>query len=159
MSEYCILGDNEGEINGNGRDFSMDAAIYMARVIHTDLVEAEASAWHWWLAVSPCDYKDGLVYIDYKKEDGDFYVSKMLWGFGNYSRFIRPGFQRIGIINPAGDEIDEDFLFSGYKNPETGELIRSYTTSEEKDFEYQRLVGTEKEVLIPAQSIVILIIN
>ena len=60
QSEYCILEDNS-EINGNGRDLGMDAALYMARVMHYDLTLANASAWYWWLAVSLYDYKDGLV--------------------------------------------------------------------------------------------------
>ncbi len=33
----------------------------MARVIHYDLTVGGASSWQWWLAVSPYDYKDGLV--------------------------------------------------------------------------------------------------
>lgn len=44
MSEYCILGDNGGEINGNGRDMGIDPALYLARVIHNDLTIANASA-------------------------------------------------------------------------------------------------------------------
>src|SRR5690606_32772591 len=40
QSEYCILGDNAGEINGSGRDLGMDAALYLARVIHQDLTIA-----------------------------------------------------------------------------------------------------------------------
>ena len=100
QSEYCILGDNEGEIKGEKRDLGMDAAIYTANVIHKDLVHANATAWQWWLAVSPYDYKDGLVYIDKNKSDGNFYQSKMLWALGNYSRFIRPGMIRVEASIP-----------------------------------------------------------
>lgn len=96
MSEYCPLEDNP-EINGNGRDLGIDMALYCSRVIHTDLVEANARSWQWWLAISPYDYKDGLVYIDKNKNDGDVLDSKMLWALGNYSRFIRPGAQRIVV--------------------------------------------------------------
>ena len=67
MSEYCILGGNEGEINGNGRDLGMKSALYLAQVIHQDLVIANAAAWNWWIAVSPYNYKDGLIYIDKNK--------------------------------------------------------------------------------------------
>lgn len=95
QSEYCILGDNNGEIDGNKRDLSMAAALYMATVIHRDLTVADAAAWQWWTAVSPYNYKDGLVYIDKNRKDGDIYPSKMLWVLGNYSRFIRPGAVRV----------------------------------------------------------------
>lgn len=101
QSEYCILGDNEGEIKGEKRDLGMAPALYIANVIHKDLVHANATAWQWWLAVSPYDYKDGLVYIDQNKSDGNIYQSKMLWAFGNYSRFIRPGMIRVEVSSSA----------------------------------------------------------
>lgn len=96
MSEYCILANNE-EISGGGRDLGIDPALYVARVIHFDLTAAHASSWQWWLAVSPYDFKDGLVYIDRDTQDGSYYDSKLLWGLGNYSRFIRPGSVRVGL--------------------------------------------------------------
>lgn len=123
MSEYCILGDNAGEINGNGRDLGIDAALYLAKVIHTDLAVGNASAWHWWLAISPYDYKDGLIYIDKQKQDGNYYKSKMLWALGNYSRFIRPGYKRVKINNGKGDALNQNFLYSAYKDPQTGNLV------------------------------------
>lgn len=97
MTEYSVIEDNI-EIKGPGRDLGIDPALYVARLIHTDLVVANASSWQWWLAVSPYDYKDGLVYIDNDKNNGEFYESKLLWGFGNFSRFIEPGYQRIGVL-------------------------------------------------------------
>ena len=99
QSEYCILGDNEGEIKGEKRDLGMASALYIANVIHNDLVYANATAWQWWLAVSPYDYKDGLIYIDQNKSDGNIYQSKMLWAFGNYCRFIRPGMIRVEVTS------------------------------------------------------------
>ncbi|UZD23218.1 xylanase [Algoriphagus halophytocola] len=123
MSEYCILGDNAGEINGYGRDLGMESALYLARVIHNDLTISNASAWHWWLAISPYDYKDGLIYIDKQKNDGDFYESKMLWALGNFSRFIRPGYQRVGVeINGVIGQ-NKGFLVSAYESPAANELV------------------------------------
>lgn len=94
MSEYCVLEDNE-VIKGSGRDLGIASALYIARVIHSDLVIANASAWHWWLAVSPYDYKDGLIYIDDAPNGGNYYDSKMLWALGHYSRFVRPEMKRM----------------------------------------------------------------
>lgn len=96
MSEYCILANNE-EIKGGGRNLGIDPALYVARLIHYDLTVAHASSWQWWLAVSPYDFKDGLVYIDKNQQNGRVYDSKMLWALGNYSRFIRPGAVRVGV--------------------------------------------------------------
>lgn len=94
QSEYCILGDNDGEINGAGKDTGIIPALYVAKLIYNDLVNANATAWQWWLAISPYDYKDGLVYIDKHKTDGQYHSSKMMWALGNYSRFVRPGMKR-----------------------------------------------------------------
>jgi O-glycosyl hydrolase len=96
QSEYCILGDQE-EVAGQGKDLGIDPALYIARVIHHDLTVANASAWHWWLAVSAYDYKDGLIYAEKNKNDGKLEDSKMLWALGNYSRFIRPGATRVNV--------------------------------------------------------------
>jgi len=103
QSEYCILGDNGGEINGQQRDTGMQSALYLARVIYADLVAANASSWQWWLAISPYNYKDGLIYIDKNKTDGSYTDSKMMWALGNYSRFIRPGMVRVAAELDASD--------------------------------------------------------
>lgn len=96
QSEYCILGDQE-EVKGPGKDTGIIPALYVARLIHHDLVVANAAAWHWWLAVSVYDYKDGLIYADKNKSDGTVEDTKLLWALGNYSRFIRPGAQRVAV--------------------------------------------------------------
>ncbi|MBO0359183.1 xylanase [Hymenobacter sp. BT186] len=122
QSEYCILGDNGGEINGNPRDLSITPALYLARVIHTDLAVANAAAWQWWLAVSPYNYKDGLVYIDKNKTDGTFQASKMLWALGNYSRYIRPGAVRVAAA--LADSVSAGHLLvSAYRSPNSKQLI------------------------------------
>jgi O-glycosyl hydrolase len=121
QSEYCILGDNAGEISGNKRDLGINAALYLASVIHTDLAVANASAWQWWTAISPYDYKDGLIYIDKNKTDGNFYSSKMLWAFGNYSRFIRPGAIRVDAHVSSGSATK--LLVSAFKKDEALTLV------------------------------------
>jgi O-glycosyl hydrolase len=178
QSEYCILGDNAGEIDGNKRDLGMSAALYTAKVIYEDLVAANASAWQWWLAVSPYDYKDGLVYIDKNKTGGNYYDSKMLWAMGNYSRFVRAGMKRIDVEVPV-----KNILVSGYKDTGNGTLvlvfvnassetvpvsldnekkisnrkIYSYTTSETKNLE--KNIAQINDLTIPAKSVVTLVIN
>lgn len=107
QSEYCVL-ENNKEIKGQGRDLGMNTALYVARLMHYDLTLTNASAWQWWLAVSPHDYKDGLVYTDNDTLNGNIYDSKLLWTFGNYSRFIRPGMQRIAVsISPEASLVKQ----------------------------------------------------
>jgi O-glycosyl hydrolase len=176
QSEYCILGDNAGEIDGNKRDLGITSAVYLAKVIHNDLVNANAAAWHWWVAISPYDYKDGLIYVDKNKTDGNYYPSKMLWALGNYSRFIRPGYVRIdnSVTNANADEL----LVSSYKNiadkqvvtvivnsssnatnlkveVKNGTVLRfkMYTTSVDSDLKPSGSISASQSVAIPAYSV------
>ena len=125
MSEYCILENNE-EIKGKGRGLGMQTALYVARVIHADLTIANASAWHWWLAMSPYDFKDGLIYHDKKTDDGAIYDSKLLWAFGNYARFIRPGASRISVSyadRDLTDTLQNGVLVSAYQNKDGSVVV------------------------------------
>jgi len=119
QSEFCILGDDAGEIKGDRRDTGMTAALYMARVVHNDLVYANAAAWQWWLAISPYDYKDGLIYIDKSERDGRFWDSKKLWALGNFSRFVRPGMERVESRVSA----EEGLLVSSFRDVASRKLV------------------------------------
>jgi O-glycosyl hydrolase len=125
MSEYCVLEDNP-EIQGRGRDLGMATALYVARVVHADLTVADAAAWHWWLAVSPYDYKDGLVYIDRSRTGGAIHESKLLWALGNFSRFVRPGMRRIEVERSDGLPTAEAIggvLVSAFRDPATDTTV------------------------------------
>ena len=147
QSEYCILG-GEDNTEGNVRDLDINSALYIARVIHTDLAIGNASSWQWWLGVSPADYKDGLVYVTdvngnmgelpATKNDGLIFKSKMLWALGNYSRFIRPGMIRVDAsIDGLSDSqaAASKLMISAYKNPATKEIVIAVinmTTADQK---------------------------
>jgi O-glycosyl hydrolase len=141
QSEYCILGDNDGEIKGEGRDLSINSGLYIAKVIHNDLVNANASAWHWWIAISPYDYKDGLVYIDKNKTDGNFQSSKMLWALGNFSRFVRPGAVRVEAVSSLASD---GLLVSSYQNTNK-ELVTVIVNSDNKSQEIKIDLGSGKQ--------------
>jgi O-glycosyl hydrolase len=104
----------------------MNTALEVAKLIHADLVLSSASAWHWWLALSIWNYKDGLLYTAWR-QPGDpesIIESKTLWVLGNFSRFIRPGFVRVQL---TGDHHSFDSLLgSAYLDPKTGNLVLVY---------------------------------
>jgi O-glycosyl hydrolase len=135
QSEYCIL-SGEDNTEGNRRDLGIDAALYIARVIHTDLALANAASWSWWLGVSPSDYKDGLVYVsdlagnmgelESTKTDGLIHKSKMLWAVGNFSRFIRPGMKRVSASLDNyfnAEETSKSLMISAYKDETLKQLV------------------------------------
>jgi len=121
QTEYCPLLGTDGK-GGGGRDLTMETALHTARVIHSDLTICNASAWHWWLAVSSYQFKDGLIYTDYRQK-GDpetIYPSKTLWVLGHFSRFIRPGSVR---LETRGTEKTDGLLVSAYRRQDGRELI------------------------------------
>jgi O-glycosyl hydrolase len=125
QTEYCLLEDNP-QVRGAGRPEGMDAALYVARVLHTDLTVADASVWNWWLAVSPYDFKDGLVYVDRDTLDGRVHASKLLWALGHYSRFVRPGMERISVSrsdSAATAPARRDVLVSAFTDPASGRSV------------------------------------
>jgi hypothetical protein len=117
QTEYCILGRD-----GPGRDLGMKPALRMARVMQMDLTLLDAREWSWWLALSPYDYKDGLLYTDYGKPGDPETVipSKLFWAFGNFSRFIRPGFTRIEV---AGASDPNGLLASAFRDAATNACV------------------------------------
>jgi hypothetical protein len=108
--------------NGHRRDLGMDTALNVARLMHVDLTVANAAGWSWWLALSPYDYKDGLIYTDWKKPgDSESVIeSKLLWAFGNFSRFVRPGMTRVAVRGSGGDL--DGLLASAYHNESSGRV-------------------------------------
>ncbi len=119
QSELCVMSNDTAIGGGGGRDLSMGTALYVAGIIHHDLCLANASAWHWWLGVSNARYKDGLVYADFNKarSDAEITDSRLLWSFGNYARFVRPGSIRIGVAGAGADLNDlSGVMISAYLN-------------------------------------------
>lgn len=119
QSELCIMSNDTPIGGGGGRDLTMKTAIYVAGIIHHDLCVANASAWQWWLGVSSGNYKDGLVYVDFNKTQSDAAVidSRLLWTFGNFSRFVRPGSIRVGVTGAQADVDDlNGVMISAYVN-------------------------------------------
>lgn len=184
QTEYCILGDKE-EVPGPGKDTGMVPALYVARLIHHDLTVANASVWHWWTSISVYDYKDGLVYADKNKTNGNVEDTKLLWAFGNYSRFIRPGAVRVGVSsansnvsNPKGlmvssyiNEADKTLVtvIINYADLDTSVKIglkekslssfQPYITAGKADEDLKPLekVSGDKAITIPRKSIVTLV--
>ena len=70
----------------SGSDSSIANGVYWARRIYQYMTQAQANAFHyWWLTSSG---NQGLI-------DTGAFPTKRLFTFGQYSRFVRPGFYRI----------------------------------------------------------------
>jgi hypothetical protein len=176
QTEFCNL-----NADGPGRDLGIDTALYVARVIHHDLVEAQVSSWQWWLAVSPHDYKDGLIYTDYARP-GDpetIFPSKTLWALGHYSRFVRPGAERVecagaddtrGVMASAYahdrdrtvtivivhyGQNDATLSLAGERLPETMDVYRT-TADDEVNVRHEGTWRKGEPLFVPGRSLVTL---
>ena len=186
VTEYCILEGTNGQ-GGNGRDLTMTTALDVARIIHFDLTTAYASAWQWWLAVSKYDYKDGLIFTNYgvTGTSQSIIPSKTLWALGNYSRYIRPGSQRIGcsgandkyglmasayldsagtkvilvFVNVGNNERELEFSFSGLDSSQEIKYLTPYITSNklEDNLKAYDPVSVDSIYKIPSKSVVTLV--
>jgi O-glycosyl hydrolase len=135
MTDFGVLGDICGSLNGYPRSTGIDYGLYVAKVIHNDLAISNASSWQWWLGINPYNYSDGLVYINtptgamdpsMSKTDGLVSDSKQLWCLGNFSRFVRPGMIRVdAVLNNQTDPVYAagDVMVSAYTDPVAKTLV------------------------------------
>ena len=75
----------------SGETSDIANGIYYAERIFLFMTVAQANAWHYWWIV-PYGSETGLM-------DTNAAPTKRLFTVGNYSRFVRPGYYRIGVSN------------------------------------------------------------
>lgn len=103
QTEYSMLGDGYKEGRA-GRVPAMDCALFLAKVIHDDLVYGNARAWQFWNSWEPADPAADTRYCLIALQpandsfaSGNAVATKNLWALGHYSRFVRPGMQRLRV--------------------------------------------------------------
>jgi O-glycosyl hydrolase len=152
QTEWCMLEAGEG-FPGYDEASYMDIALFMAKIIHSDLVYADVSSWCFWtsmdmerwehknrfLLVSLDPGKNGDPYTPVT-ESGAAEARATLWALGNYSRFIRPGYTRIetggaddlnGLMGSAYISADKKTITAVYVNMahETRKVNASFQNS------------------------------
>ena len=89
-----------------GSDDTIVNGVALAQEIHSFMTVAGANAYHyWWLQGSGTGSLVGNSWTT---------PAKRIYVIGNYSRFVRPGYYRIGVSNNAFTSI------SAYKNANSG---------------------------------------
>ena len=194
QTEYSMLADGYKE-GKQGRIPAMDCALFLSKVIHDDLVYGNAAAWQLWNSWEPgsADF-DTRYYVialnpaDKEYTDGSITATKNLWALGHYSRFIRPGMQRINVSRNdklTDVQIAQDVMVTAYANEKQIVLVAinytseartikpeisnfkvkdsfdEYLTTAEKDvnMKYTKLKNFKSGVELPARSIKTLVIN
>jgi O-glycosyl hydrolase len=111
-SEWCEM--------VNGSDVTMDSAFELARVLQEDLTVLDVVSWQNWVGIAPGGYRDGLIYVNEGKKTLN--PLKRLWGYGNYSKFIRPGYQRVEVSDSTLKEF-KPVAFTGTNDEGKKELV------------------------------------
>jgi glucuronoarabinoxylan endo-1,4-beta-xylanase len=91
-------------------DGSITNAMYWANKFHLFMTSAQVNAYHYWWLVSGNADNEGLT-------DQNGNAAKRMYALGNFSRFIRPGYYRIGVNNTASTA-----LISAYRYPNSGDI-------------------------------------
>ncbi|HEY3495384.1 MAG TPA: hypothetical protein VGK73_11885 [Polyangiaceae bacterium] len=91
------------------KNTGLDATLETAREIHRHLTVANVNAFHYWWLVS--DSGGGLL------ENG--VLTPQAYGLGHFSKFIRPGFERVELVaTPEGG-----IYTSAYVEPASGRVV------------------------------------
>lgn len=104
--------------------------MYLSKVIHNDVTVANVTSWSFWTAMDIPHYghKNRFLLISLTpaagewgdiREEGTYAVTHSLWVLGNYSRFIRPGYQRLSMTY---DE-SRDFFGLSWISPDGSEIV------------------------------------
>jgi glucuronoarabinoxylan endo-1,4-beta-xylanase len=101
----------------SGNDSSITDGVRWARETHNFMTTASANAFlYWWLVAEKTD-GEGLVNIN--TSNNTYTLNKRLYTLGNYARFVRPGYVRIGsTASPLAN-----VFTTSYKDPATGKFV------------------------------------
>ncbi len=90
-------------------DPTITNGLTVASWIHRSLVTGNVNAWHYWELVNVEGDNEGLL-------ASDFSVTKRLFVMGNWSRYVRPGWKRVGVTGAVSN-----VSVSAFKGP-TGDV-------------------------------------
>ena len=88
----------------NETDMGINSAVNTAVMMHNAIVTAGVNAWHYWWIHGPT----GTSLFPNNSST----PAKRLWAMGNYSRFVRPGFYRIGATATPASNV----MMTAYKD-------------------------------------------
>ena len=89
----------------DGPSTDITNGIMVATWIHNAIVDGGVSAWHYWWLISSNNDNEGIL-------NSGGIITKRLYTMGNFSKFVRPGYRRMGTAGGPGG-----VMITAYKDP------------------------------------------
>lgn len=129
QTEFSLLGIDE--ITEGRPSGYMDIAIFQAKVLHADLKYANVTSWSYWTSMEQERYNQKnrfeLLWLHAETEGsfdlrtgGTVEPNKTLWAYGNFSRFIRPGYIR---LEQSGADDLLGLMGTSWLSPDNGRIV------------------------------------
>lgn len=174
----------------------MDIALYMGKLIYSDLTFGNMTGWSYWTTFAQERYSQKnrfyLIRVNASGDTGEesygslrnggtLTADKNLWVLGNYSRFIRPGYKRIELVDDGdlnallgsawlsaeGDEIVAVLVnmkkaarkASFSLSAGSVESVKTYVTDKSRNLHYESGMTSTEGMEIPARSVVTVVMT
>lgn len=160
QTEWSMLGDQYdlSEFAGFEKATYMDIALYMTKVIHHDLVNANAVSWSYWTAMATerWGHKNRFLLIRLMPAGGDagnltqsgsHLATKTLWALGNYSLFIRPGYSRVELGLTGSNK---ELFGSAYLSADGKKLVAVYSNLSNENFDAKAAIKNAEVLNVKA---------
>ncbi|GHT51576.1 xylanase [Bacteroidia bacterium] len=144
QTEWSMMEDSG--IDGLPANYDyIDVAINMAKIIHSDMAYANAASWSFWTSMDMERWSQknrfNLVRVRPGNSDypttysqletaGAVTAEPTLWALGNYSLFIRPGYQRIQLT--GADDL-AGLMGTAYLAPDHSKIVAVYVNMANTD--------------------------
>lgn len=156
QTEWSMLSGGEGIPGDLALSSYMDNALFLAKVVYSDMAHAEVTSWSYWtaLGVEQWSHKNRFLLISLVPGAGIYgpitlsgtaSATKNLWTLGNYSYFVRPGYKRVKM---KGADDMAGLMGTAYLAPDSGKIVAVFVNMATEDKKVN--VGFENTSLIPA---------
>jgi O-glycosyl hydrolase len=144
----------------------IDVALDMAKIIHSDMAYANAASWSFWTAMDMerWSQKNRFMLVRVKPNNSDYPTTYTqletqgavtaepnLWALGNYSLFVRPGYQRIQL---TGADDMAGLMGTAYVAPDHSKIVAVYVNMGNSDSNITMSLNNPDATLVSADKYV-----
>ena len=147
QTEWSMLDKEPGTDTGFPGSYDeatdMDIALFMGKLIYIGLTEGNMSSWSYWTAMAQSQWSQknrfellrlnatgdtGYESYGDLTKGGTVTANPNLWVLGNYSCFVRPGYQRIAMTGTTVDNID-GLMATAFVSPDGKRIVAVFVNN------------------------------